>query len=240
MNETAELDSLRQEVNRLREEMNRVLHLLDQDESMGDPKPEYPSFEGKHLCVRQNKMRIPFTVDATDTGVEISLLDKRHSPRLVLSIGEGPASLELRNAEYKVIAQLTEAPDGSGQFAIFDKDGQPRTSMRVSDFGGVVNVVDSKGKALSAMTAGKHGGHIFVVNDHHNLSAKMEATGRGGLVAVHEPSGQLMGWLMGSDQTGACTICGPQGNEAVSLIANDSGGGIVINDEEGNSKAVLP
>jgi hypothetical protein len=239
MNE--EIDKLREEVARLRRDMNHVLSLLDQDDDAPDyPRPEYPSFEGKQVSVRSHKMRIPFTVHATETGVDLCLSDKNHCTRLLLSIGENAACLELRNAQGKVIAALSEAADGSGQFAIFDKDGQPRSSMRVSDFGGVVNVVDPKGRPLSVMTASQHGGEIFVANDHRNMAVKITASERGGMVVVHEPSGQVMGFLMADGNTGSCTIYGPLGNPAAGMIANDQGGGIVFSDAEGNNKGLLP
>ena len=184
------------EVARLKSDMAHVLSLLNQDDDPPDyPRPEYPKFEGDQVSVRSHKLRIPFTVHATDAGVELHFSDKRHCTRLLISIGEEAAALELRNAQGNVIARLSEAADGSGQFAIFDKDGQPRSSMRVSQFGGVVNVVDPKGRPLSVMTGAEHGGEIFVANDHRNMAVKIAATEKGGMVVVNEPSGQPMGFL---------------------------------------------
>src|SRR5258708_17502329 len=100
----------------------------------------------------------------------------------------------MRNAEGKLIFQLVEADDGSGQLCVCDADGRPRAGMRVNEHGGVVNVVDKEAKPQACLLGTAQGGEIFAVNAMHRASATMKATARGGIVSVSESSGQLMGF----------------------------------------------
>ncbi len=236
-----ELEELRKEVAKLKLDVAHLLNLLDQqDDDPEFPRPEYATFEACHLAVRGGDMRIPFHVMATDDGVELSLSDKNHIARAILRIGEDSAVLEFRNAKGKLITQLSEAEDGSGQFCVCDAEGKPRAGMRVSELGGMVNTVNKEGKPQTVMLGGEAGGEVFVTNNNGQMAVKLMAAGNGGMITVHELSGQIMGYLSADANTGSVGVHGPLGEMAAALIANDSGGSILFNDAEGKHKAMLP
>ena len=238
---TEELEELRKEVAKLKRDVAHLLALLDQqDDDPEFPRPEYPTFEACHLAVRNQDLRVPFHVLATEDGVELTLSDKDNRTRALLSIGEDSALLEFRNAKGKLIAQLSEAEDGSGQFCVCDAEGNPRAGMRVSEFGGTVNTLDKEGKPQTVLLGAEAGGEVFVTNNNRQMAVKLKSAQNGGAITVHEPSGQIMGYLSADVNTGSLGVYGPLGDMAVGLIANDSGGSILFNDAEGKFKAMLP
>jgi hypothetical protein len=239
MNE--ELEELRKEVAKLKRDVAHLLALLDQQDGSPEfPRPKYPTFEACHLAVRNHDLRIPFHVMATEDGVELTFSDKNNRTRALFSIGEDSALLEFRNAKGKLIAQLTEAEDGSGQFCVCDAEGKPRAGMRVSEFGGIVNTLDKEGKPQTVLLGAEAGGEVFITNNNRKMAVKLASAGKGGLITVHELSGQIMGFLSADADTGSLVVYGSLGDIAVGLIANDSGGNIVFHDAEGKCKAILP
>jgi hypothetical protein len=225
-----EIEQLRAEIALLKKDMKHVLGLLDQERSEDGTRPQYRP--GAHC--------LPLIVNATDDSVEIRLNDKNMLPRVVLSVDENGACLEFRNAGGKLIAELAQAPDGSGQFCVCDADGNPRAGMRATEYGGLVNVLNSESKPQVILIGTERGGEVHVTNDQLRTGVKLIASERGGIITVHETSGQIMGSFSGDHHFGSLTIHGTLGSPAVSLAATDEGGIIVFYDADGESTSILP
>ncbi len=236
-----ELAGLRAELKELRLEQNKLLRMVgicpeDKDEKW----PDYLHIEASCLAVRDHAMKIPIIMRTRDDGACIAFRDDNHRTRAELSIGKDGARFEMHNAEGKLIFQLAEAVDGSGQMCVCDAEGHPRAGLRVNEYGGVVNVVDQQAKPQVILLGTPEGGQIFTTNAMHQASATMKATNRGGMVCVHEPSGQLMGFLAADTETGSVGVYGPHGAMAAQVGAGPDGGGIVFHDLDGEMREKLP
>lgn len=236
-----EMAALRAEFNALRLEHRKLLSQVgvwpDDEE---EPWPEYLQIEASCLIARDDKMQIPLRIDGEGANGSITFMDKNHCTRIEIACDEDGPRFEMRNAKGELIFQIAEARDGTGQLCVCDADGKPRTGMRVSEFGGVVNVLDKEVKPQVILTGTDDGGQIHVVNAMHHSAASLKATERGGIVSVNEPSGQLMGFLFGESGSGQLTVNGPQGEQAVGIAGTEDGGGIVVFDVDGKPKAHLP
>jgi hypothetical protein len=237
---SGDIEELKEEIRSLKKDMVRVLRLLDQLPSEDDPLPKFPSLEAAVLAVRSDDYAIPLIARATEDGVEIGLYDSNHQTRALFSLGASGACLEFRNSSGKLVAELSEAADGSGQFCICDAEGIPRAAMRHSPLGGVVSVLNEQSKPQAMLIGSEHGGEIIAANNQQRPAVKLFCTSSGGTVSVHENSGQVMGFLAADHLSGACTVYGPLGSPAASLAASDEGGAAVFYDAEGVSKAILP
>lgn len=235
-----EIEQLRAEIALLRKDMQHVLRLMDQERSEDGTRPQYPILEAQKFTARSSDHSLPLIVHAVDDRVEIRLNDKDMRPRVLLSVDESGACLEFRNAQGNLIAELTEAPDGSGQFCVCDADGNPRAGMRVTEYGGLVNVLNSDSKPQVILIGTKQGGEVHVANDQLRTGVKLLASERGGIITVHETSGQIMGSFSADHHFGSLTIHGTLGSPAVSLAATDEGGVIVFYDADGESTSILP
>ena len=236
-----ELAALRAEFTELKKEHRKLLRMvgiLPLDE--GEKWPEYLHIECNAFAVRDGPMKIPIIMRAEGGDAYITFMDGNHIDRLKLSLdGTGPL-IELRNAKGKLIFQVAEAADGSGQLCVCDAEGAPRAGMRVSEHGGLLNVLDKSGKPQAFLTCAVEGGEVHVASAAHRNSAAMKATVKGGLITVSEPSGQLMGFLMGSSDAGQVSVYGPHGAQAVGISGTAQGGGIIFYDLDGEPKAHLP
>lgn len=236
-----EIAALRAELKELRLEHRQLLRrvgILPLRE--GEPWPEYLHVEAECVAVRNEKMHIPIIMRADDDGASLCFKDKNHRTRIELAFGQNGPHFEMRNAEGKLIFQLVQADDGSGQLCVCDAEGRPRAGMRVNEQGGVVNVVDTRGKPQAFLLGTAEGGEVFAVNAMHQASATMKATARGGVVSVCESSGQLMGFLTADADTGQLSVYGPHGSQAVGICANETGGAMIFFDVDGVAKASLP
>ena len=235
-----EIEELKAEIKSLRKDMYHVLGLLNQLQYEEEALPKFPSLEAAVLAVRNDDKAIPLIARATEDGAEIGFYDSNHQTRALLSFGKSGACLEFRNASGKLVAELSEAPDGSGQFCICDAEGIPRAAMRHSSIGGVVSVLNEQSKPQAMLIGSKTGGEIIAANNQQHTAVKIFSTGSGGTVSVHENSGQVMGYLAAGHSSGACTVYGPLGNPAASLAASDEGGAAIYYDAEGVCKALQP
>ena len=236
-----EIAALRADIKELRLEHRKLLHLVGVLPGIKfGPWPEYLTIEAECVAVRNEKMHIPIIMRANDDCASLIFMDKNHRTRIELALGVNGPQFEMRNAEGKLIFQLVQAADGSGQLCACDAEGRPRAGMRVNEQGGVVNVVDKESKPQAFLLGTPEGGQVFAVNAMHQASATMKATARGGLVSVCESSGQLMGFLAANANAGQLSVYGPHGAQAVGIGASEAGGGIVFYDVDGVSKATLP
>jgi hypothetical protein len=245
---TDEITPLREEVALLRAELKelrlehrkllRMVGVLPLDK--GEEWPEYLDVEASCVALRNDRMQIPIIMRGEDAEGSITFMDKNRRTRIDIVCDESGPRFEMYNAEGKLIFQIAEAADGSGQACACDPDGRPRAGLRVNEKGGVVNVIDTAGKPQAFLIGTPTGGEIFTVNAMHNASATMKATSAGGMVCVHESSGQLMGFLSANTETGGLSIYGPHGAIAAGLIAGETGGAIIFNDVDGEPKATLP
>ena len=236
-----EVAALRAELQELRLEHRKLLHMvgvLPLDE--GEKWPDYLHLEASSIAVRDDPMKIPIIMRSEGDHASLAFIDENHRHRAELSINKDGTRFEMHNAEGKLIFQLAEAKDGSGQMCVCDAEGHPRAGLRVSEHGGVVNVVDKEAKPQVALVGTEEGGQIFATNAMHQASATMKATDRGGMVCVHEPSGQLMGFLAADTETGSVAVYGPHGAMAAQLGSGPDGGGIVFHDLDGEAREKLP
>src|SRR5436189_213368 len=85
-------------------------------------------------CARADqKASIPVMLRTEEGGACLSFTDKVHRERVRLAFDENGPLFEVRNAQGKLIFQLSEAKDGSGQLCVCDAEGRPRAGMRVSE-----------------------------------------------------------------------------------------------------------
>lgn len=236
-----ELAALRVEMTALRRDHERLLSKvgLEQPEP-GEPAPEYLHIEASCLAVRNDPMKIPIIMRADGHRASIAFIDENHRHRAELSIDEDGARFEMHNADGKLIFQLAEGKDGSGQMCVCDPAGRPRAGMRVNDVGGVVNVLDPQGQPQAFLLGQPAGGEVFAVNAMHKAAATLRATARGGVVGVHEPSGQLMGFLAADTDGGVAGVHGPHGALAAQLGSAQEGGLVTFFDLEGEPREQLP
>lgn len=236
-----EMAALRAEVTELRTEHRKLLRLVGVLPGIKfGPWPEYLNFDAECIAVRNDKLHMPIIIRADIDPPSITFMDKNRRTRIEISCGEDGPRFEMRNAEGKLIFQLAEAEDGSGQLCVCDANGKPRAGMRVNEHGGVVNVMDKEAKPQAFLLGTATGGEIFAVNAMHQASVTVKATEHGGTVCVHEPSGQLMGFLGASTDMGQLSVYGPHGALAVSIGGSEAGGGIIFFDVDGESKSRLP
>ena len=236
-----EVAALRAELTGLRTEHRKLLYMVGVLPGIKfGPWPDYLHFDAECIAVRKDKLHIPIIIRADNDPPSITFLDKDNRSRIEISCGQNGPQFEMRNAAGKLIFQLAEAADGSGQLCVCDADGKPRAGMRVNEHGGLVNVVDKGGKSQAFMLGTAEGGQVFAVNAMHQASATMKATARGGTVSVSEPSGQLMGFLNASTEMGQLRVYGPHGASAVSVGGTEDGGGILFYDVDGEPRARLP
>lgn len=236
-----EVTDLRAELQALRRDHQRLLdRLFEESPEPGEQPPEFMNIAAECVAVRNDPKTIPILMRARENGAFIALLDDKMRHRAELSIGADGARFEMHNAEGKLIFQIAEAKDGSGQMCVCDAAGQPRAGLRVNESGGVVNVIDPAGKPQAFLLGSPAGGEVFAVNAMHKAAVTMKATDRGGMVCVHEPSGQLMGYLAANTETGAVGVHGSHGARAC-LIGSDANGGVVqLYDIDGEFLAKLP
>ncbi len=236
-----EVAALRAELTELRKEHSKLLHMVGVlPLDPGENWPDYLHIEAKCLALRDDRMKIPLVINGEGSKGCIAFMDDNHRTRIELSCDEHGPRFEMRNAEGKLIFQIAEAKDGSGQLCVCDAEGQPRAGMRVSEFGGVVNVLDKDVKPQAFLTGTAEGGEVHVVNAVHRGAAAMKASERGGIVSVSEPSGQLMGFLAADTEAGQVSVYGPHGSQAVGISGTEDGGGIVFYDVDGEAKTHLP
>jgi len=236
-----EVAALRAELTELRTEHRKLLRLVGVLPGIKfGPWPERLHFDAECIAVRKDQKHLPIIIRADNDAPGIVFMDENHRTRIELCLGQNGPQFEMRNAEGKLIFQLVEADDGSGQLCVCDADGKPRAGMRVNELGGVVNVVDKEAKPQACLLGTAEGGEIFAVNAMHQASATMRATAKGGLVTVSESSGQLMGFLGADANMGHLTVYGPHGAKAVSIGGGEDGGAIFFYDVDGEAKSHLP